>query len=445
MGGSDAGISAAFRAREVDPSTDITLVLADDYPNFSICGIPFFLSREVGAWQNLAHRNREQIESKGIRILSNTFAAAIDPIAHTVVLRRSDGTADTVSYDKLVLGTGAKSNRPLIKGLENPGVFTLRWIDEARAIADYIAEHKPKNVLLVGGGYINMELCDAFTLAGLKVTVIEHNAAVLKTIDPEFGKSIGSRLISRGVNVRCGRRVFAIHEKRTGLLGVILDAGGIIETNLVVVAAGARPETRLAGSAGAELGASGAVKITQRMETTVPDIYAAGDCAETFHAMLGRPVYLPLGSTSHKQGRIAGENAVGGSVEYHGTLGTQVVRIFDLVASRTGFKDSDAREYGYDPVTVETKTLDHKAYYPNARELRIRLTGDRLTGKLLGAQLLGETATEAAKRIDTFATALHAGCSVGDLLKLDLSYTPPLGSPWDPIHQAAMNWLNTVK
>jgi len=152
-------------------------------------------------------------------------------------------------------------------------------------------------------------------------------------------------------------------------------------------------------------------------------------------------VYLPLGSTSHKQGRVAGENAIGGAAEYHGTLGTQVVRVFDLVISRTGFKDSDAAENGFNPLTVETTTWDHKIYYPQAHEIRIRLTGDRNTGALLGAQILGETPTEAAKRIDTLATALHAGYLVADLLKLDLSYTPPLGSPWDPIHQAAMAWL----
>lgn len=441
IGGSDAGISAALRARELSSAVEITMLLADDYPNFSICGIPFFLSGEVPDWRNLAHRTRADIEAKDIRVLTNTQAEKIDPDRRSVMVRSREGNLSELPYDKLLIGTGARSNRPPIPGLDLPGVFTLRWMDEARAISAYLTEHNPTRVLLVGGGYINMELCDAFERAGLHVTLVEHHRTVLKTVDASFGEAIGDRLASRNISVRCGRRVVFMERSNGNRVEATLDDGSKLSADLVIVAAGARPETQLAVDAGAGLGVGDAIRVNERMETSLPDVFAAGDCAETWHALVGRPAYLPLGTTAHKQGRVAGENALGGFAEYQGSLGTQVVRVFDLVVSRTGLKDSDAKVYGFDPLTTESKTWDHKVYYPGAKELRIRLTGDRRTGALLGAQLLGETATETAKRIDTVAALLHARRTVADLIDQDLSYTPPLGSPWDPLQQAAMDWL----
>ncbi len=209
---------------------------------------------------------------------------------------------------------------------------------------------------------------------------------------------------------------------------------------MVLVAVGSRPETGLARSAGIETGVKGAICVNRRMETSIPDIYAAGDCAETYHRLLGKNTYLPLGTTAHKQGRIAGENAVGGNREYAGTLGTQSVKIFNLVAARTGLKDDEALKEGFSPLSVDIETWDHKIYYPHAEKMRIRITGDQKTGKLLGAQIIGAYGTEVSKRIDTVAAAIHNGMTVESLNDLDLSYTPPLSSPWDPVQMAAQAW-----
>lgn len=209
----------------------------------------------------------------------------------------------------------------------------------------------------------------------------------------------------------------------------------------MLVGVGVQPVTDLAQSAGVTLGVRNAIRVSRAMETHVPDIYAAGDCVETWNHLLGRPTYLPLGTTAHKQGRIAGENAVGGRREFAGTLGTQVVKVFEVAAARTGLRDTEAVQAGFDPLTVESTGWDHKVYYPGAHELRIRVTGDRKTGRLLGAQMVGHWHGEVAKRIDVFATALFHGMCIDDLNALDLSYTPPLSSPWDPVQMSAQAWV----
>jgi len=212
------------------------------------------------------------------------------------------------------------------------------------------------------------------------------------------------------------------------------------DTDLVLVAVGVRPDTALARTAGAELGVRGAVRVDRQMRTSVEGVYAAGDCAETWHRLIERPDYLPLGTTEHKQGRVAGEHAVGGQRTFAGSLGTQVVKVFDLAVARTGLRDHEARAAGFEPVTVETVVDDHKAYYPGATRMRLRVTGDRRDGRLLGAQILGSTQAQVAKRVDVYAAALAARITVDEVTDLDLSYTPPFSAPWDPVQAAAQRW-----
>ena len=267
---------------------------------------------------------------------------------------------------------------------------------------------------------------------------------MLKTIDPGFGKLVSDELERHGIRVETNVRVERIDIQDTRL--------HVTESNLfhasadlVLVGVGVEPNSELARAVGIEVGERGAIRVTRMMETNLPDIYAAGDCVETWHRVLNRATYLPLGSTAHKQGRIAGENAVGGAREFAGTSGTQVVKVFDLVIARTGLRDDEAVRAGFDPFTVESATWDHKVYYPEAREVRIRITGDRKTGRLLGAQMLGHVHSEIAKRIDIFATALFHGMRVEELNDLDLSYTPPLSSPWDPVQMSSQSWVKALQ
>jgi NADPH-dependent 2,4-dienoyl-CoA reductase/sulfur reductase-like enzyme len=269
-------------------------------------------------------------------------------------------------------------------------------------------------------------MAEAFTARGLSVTLVEQAPAVMPTVDPELGELVGQELGRHDVQVVNDVAIKAIHQEASALV-VVGDPDFTATADLVLVVVGVRPDTDLAVAAGVQTGVRGALRVDRRMRTNLPDVLAAGDC----HRLLEAPTYLPLGTTAHKQGRIAGETAVGGTAEFAGSLGTQVVKVFELAVARTGLCDQDAQEAGLDRVTVGSVEFDHKADYPGAHQLHLRITGDRPSGRLLGAQLLGDQRAQVAKRIDIPATALFHHMSVDGLSDLDLSYTPPFGSPWD--------------
>jgi NADPH-dependent 2,4-dienoyl-CoA reductase/sulfur reductase-like enzyme len=440
IGGSDAGISAALRAKELAPEEDVTVLVADRFPNYSICGLPFYLSGEVPDWRTLAHRKTSELESRGITLRLDHRATRIDPAAKSVTATTAGGRVRIFRYDRLVVATGAVPARPSIEGLDLPGVFFLRSMADGFVLQHHLAANEPQSAVIVGSGYIGVEMADALTRRGLSVTVLARST-VLKTVDPSLGQLVRDELTRNKVKVVDGAPVTVIEKGRRGRLTVRTLAGDPIRADLILVAAGSQPESALAAAAGASTGAHGAVHVSRAMETNLPDVYAAGDCVETWHRLLGKNVYLPLGTTAHKQGGVAGENAVGGHVKFSGSLGTQVVKVFDVVAACTGLLDWEALEAGFSPRTAELESWDHKAYYPGATPLRLRLTADRATRVLLGAQILGHYSAEVSKRVDVVATAISSHMTVDDLVTLDLSYTPPTGSPWDPMQTCAQKWL----
>ena len=447
VGGSDAGITAGLRARELDPSVDdVDLLVADNYPNFSICGIPYHVSGDVPYWRELAHRGPDDLARAGLTLHLDHRATAIDPDTHTVTATTPDGATAVFDYDRLVIGTGAVPALPPVNGLDQlgpaDGVHVLHSMDDMFAILSSLEQRKPRSAVIVGAGYIGLEMAEALTTRRLHVTLLEQLDQVMPTIDPELAAPLAEHLREHGVTVHHGTKVHTIRTDH-GRLSVDTDHDSHT-ADLVLVVTGVRPDTALAATAGATLGLRSAIAVDRHMRTSLPDIYAAGDCVHTYHRLLDQHVYLPLGSTAHKQGRVAGINAVGGNTVFAGSLGTQAVKVFDLVAASTGLRDHAARQAGYDPVTVATTADDHKAYYPGATPIRIRITGDRTTGRLLGAQLLGHHGAEIAKRVDTYATAISYHATVDDIADLDLSYTPPLGSPWDATQLATTAWRRTV-
>jgi NADPH-dependent 2,4-dienoyl-CoA reductase/sulfur reductase-like enzyme len=444
IGGSDAGISAALRAREVEPAMDVTVVVGSGFPNYSICGLPFYLSGEVQKWQTLAHRSAEDIQKQGIRILLETRATGIDSKEKTVSIRTKDGLLRTLEYDKLIVATGASSIRPPVKGLDMPGVHILRWMEDGLGIRKYMEETQPKSAIILGSGYIAMEMADALTRRGLSVTVISRSGRILKTVDPEMGEMIRRELSLHGVQVIDPFTPSDIQRRGKSLI-VEDQQGTSVKGDMVLAAVGAQPETTLAKGAGIETGIHGAIRVNHHMETNIQDIYAAGDCAETWHRLLDKYTYLPLGTTAHKQGRIAGENAAGNEYAFAGSLGTQVVKIFDIVVARTGLLETEARASTFHPLTIDSEFRDHKDYYPGATPIRIRITGDRETHRLLGAQMIGNYRAEISKRIDILATAIFNQMTVESLTHLDLSYTPPLSSPWDPVQSASQAWMKALE
>jgi NADPH-dependent 2,4-dienoyl-CoA reductase/sulfur reductase-like enzyme len=461
VGGSDAGISAALRAREVDPGTQVSVVVADAYPNYSICGIPYYVSGEVTHWRNLAHRGRPELEATGMRLLLDTRATAIDVTGRRLAVRDAEGVQSWLGYDELVVGTGAVPVRPPIDGLHGPeplgaadGVHLLhtmgdtfaltRTLDDLTARA-HLDGRGPVTGLIVGAGYVGLEMAEGLTARGIALTQVEMLPEVLPTVDPQLGALVHAELTRHGVDVVVNTTITAIRRSPEGNRGLHVegtDADGATvgwDVDLVLVVVGVRPDTGLLVAAGARTGARGAVEVDRTMATGLAHVWAAGDCVVTHHRLLGI-TYLPLGTTAHKQGRLAGHNAVGGQSRFAGSLGTQVVKVFDLIAARTGLREQEALTAGFTPATTQVAADDHKAYYPGAHPITIRVTGDTTTGRLLGAQLIGRRGTEIAKRVDTFATALFHDMNVAAVSDLDLSYTPPLGSPWDAIQTATQAW-----
>jgi NADPH-dependent 2,4-dienoyl-CoA reductase/sulfur reductase-like enzyme len=456
VGGSDAGITAGLRARQLDPTSDVHLIVADDYPNFSICGIPYHVSGEVPDWRSLAHRTTADLTNGGLQLHLSERAVAVDVDAQTVSTLTSSGEARSIGYDRLIVATGAVPNKPPITGLDhlgtNDGVHLLHTMADTFAVTQTL-DRGARSAVIVGAGYIGLEMAEALRHRGLQVTVVEQLVQVLpRTLDPQLAALIHAELERNGVTVACNTAVAAVEKSGTRLrvhtAPVGQESGGTDQTltaDLVLVVTGVRPDTHLAVDAGAKTGFGGALAVDTGMRTNLPDVYAAGDCVHTHHRLLDHPTYVPLGTTAHKQGRVAGENAVGGTATFAGSLGTQVVRIFDLVAAATGLRDDEATAAGYRPLTAAAQADDHKIYYPGATPITQHVTGDTVTRKLLGAQLVGHLQGQVSKRIDILATTIFYGGTVDEIPEFDLSYTPPLGSPYDAIQNAAFAWLDTQR
>jgi NADPH-dependent 2,4-dienoyl-CoA reductase/sulfur reductase-like enzyme len=311
-----------------------------------------------------------------------------------------------------MIGTGAVPVHPPIDGLDLPGVHVLHTLADTFALHQALTAGA-RSAVIVGGGYIGLEMAEAFTARGLTVTVIEQAPTVMPTVDIELGRLLGEELRRHDVQVVNDVTVKAIHQEVDGLT-VAGQPSFAVTADLVLVVVGVCPDTELAVAAGVQTGVRGPIRVDRRMRTNLPDVLAAGDCVETWQRLLQKPTYLPLGTTAHKQGRVAGETAVGGDREFAGSLGTQVVKVFQLAVARTGLRDPEAQAAGFDPLTVGSVQYDHKAYYPGAHQLHLCITGDRTSGQLLGAQLVG------AHRRHTTVEALN---------DLDLSYTPTLRQP----------------
>lgn len=431
---------AALRALELEPTVDVTMVVADRYPNFSVCGLPFYVSGEVPDWQALAHRSTEELAGRGIRLLLQHTVTRLDPTTKTATAVDAAGAERLVAYDAVIIATGARPRTSRIEGMDLPGVYPLHTMEDSFRVRAHVETANVERAVVVGTGYIGLEMADAFTHRGIRVTLVGRPPTVMPTVDPSLSGVIRAELETHGVEVVPGTEIQRASSVDGGL--DVHGAGGFSRrAHLVLVAGGVEPNASLAAPAGIATGLRGAICVDRRMRTNVPDVLAAGDCVETWHRVLQRPTYLPLGTTAHKQGRVAGETAVGRDHEFEGCVGTQVVKVFDLAVARTGLRDDEAQSHGFDPLTVEATPWHHKVYYPGAHRLHIRVTGDRRTGRLLGAQIVGHWQAEVAKRIDVFATALFHGMTVEGLNALDLSYTPPMGAPWDAIQEAAQAWV----
>ena len=442
VGGSDAGASAAMRAREIDPDSQVDMLVADRWPHYSICGLPYLLSGEVSRPSELAHVSEAELDAARLAVHLEHRAVAVDADAGSVVADTPEGTRH-FDYDQLILATGAVPVRPPIRGLDDDAVHLLHTMDDALAVQAQLDDPGTRRAVIVGAGYIGLEMADALRHRDLSVTVVEALPEVMPTTDPQVGELVHAELERHGVEVLIGSTVSAIERSATGL--TVRGAKRDLDADLVLVVAGVRPQTELGTSIDLGTGAAGAIDADQRMATSLAGVWAAGDCVHTHHRLLPSPTYSPLGTTAHKQGRVAGENAAGGTRRFDGVLGTQVVKVFGLAVAATGLHDATVPDGLYTPFTHQMVVADRNRYYPGAVDLVLRMTGDARTGRILGAQIVGGLDGQVAKRIDIVATAVHHGMTMEGLSDLDLSYTPPFSSPWDPVQAAAQAWIRAAR
>ena len=439
VGGVAAGATAAARARRISETADITILERGPYVSFANCGLPYYVSGAIAKRSKLLLQTPEGFDARyGIKVLVGTEALEIDRAGKRVRAAGPEGET-WLPYDKLILGQGGNPVMPALPGMDSPNVFKLWTVPDVDRIKAYLEAHFPSSALIAGGGFIGLEMAEAFRERGLATAVVELLPRLMSTMDGEFGAMIAAKLEEKGVRVIAGLGLKAIR----GAEGLAeLSDGSIVDAGIVLLSIGVRPELALAKAAGLKIGASGGLEVDDTLRTSDPDIFAAGDMVEVLHKVSGRRVRMPLAGPANRQGRIAASNALGMKMKYNGALGTSVFKAFDAVAASTGLSEKAAREAGFEVGAAVIYKDNHASYYPGGRELALKLVYDRKGGRLLGAQAFGGEGVE--KRIDVLATALHGKMTLDDLAELDLAYAPPFSSANDPVNLAAFIGQNDL-
>ncbi|HCT64476.1 MAG TPA: dehydrogenase [Lachnospiraceae bacterium] len=438
IGAVAAGTSAAAKARRNDENAEIIIYDKDSFISYSGCGMPYYIGGEVGDAEKLIPRNSAFFKSKyNVDIFIRHEVLSINDKNKTLEIKNlSTGNIFTNNYDKLIIATGASAVIPPVKGAELKNVFTLRNIGNMNQIKNYINEFSPKSAVIVGTGFIGLEVCENLKELGMDVTLIERLPQVTPGLDEDMAVYVEEHLEKNQVKLFTGKSVVEIKKDK-----VILDDGREVAADFVLLSTGVRPNTDLAVKAGIELGVTRAIKVDKRMMTNIKDIYSCGDCSEQFHVVTGKPVYRPMGSTANKTGRIAGDVATGGDLSFRGILGTGIFKVFDMTVVLTGLSEREAIKEGYD-VVVCHNIKPNKPEYMGGKEMVIKGIADKDTGRLLGAQIVGFEGVD--KRIDVFATAISYKAQVEDLFHLDLAYAPPFSTTKDPVMYTGMILDNAI-
>ncbi|MGW1997374.1 FAD-dependent oxidoreductase [Embleya sp. NPDC001921] len=436
IGGDAAGMSAASQARRRRGEDDLEIVVVERgrFSSYSACGIPYLVSGEVDGPDALIARTPEEHRKRGIDLRLGVEAEGLDLDRREIAVRDlGSGRADRIGFDQLVLATGAVPVRPPLPGIDAPGVYGVQTLEDARELIDWLApEHR--TAVVIGGGYIGIEMAEAMVRKGLSVTVVDRSAQPMSTLDPDMGALVHEAMEGLGIDVVTDTEAREI-ELTDGRASAVLTADGRFPADIVVLGLGVRPATELAREAGLPLGASGGLRTDLRMRVTADGIWAGGDCVEVLNLVSGRRQHIALGTHANKHGRVIGTNIGGDYATFPGVVGTAVSKVCDLEIGRTGLREKDAAAAGFEFVTATIESTGRAGYYPGARSMKVKMIAERITGRLLGVQIVGRDG--AAKRIDTAAVALTHRMTVEDMTSLDLGYAPPFSPVWDPILVAA--------
>jgi NADPH-dependent 2,4-dienoyl-CoA reductase/sulfur reductase-like enzyme len=435
IGGDAGGMAAISAARQEEPDLEVIALERGRHTSYSACGIPYVVSGAVDDPDRLVVRTPDQHRANGIDVRLGHEAVALDVGARSVAVRADDRSYE-LAYDALLLGMGGEPIRPPLPGIDLPFIRGVQTLDDGEALLSYAATHSCQRVVVVGGGYIGLEMAEAFVQRGQQVTVVEQGAQVMGTLDPELGALVSAAMQRHGIDVRLGTKVTGFEP------GAVLTADGRLDADLVVLGIGVRPNGRLAAAAGLELGTKDAVRVDRRQRTSADGVWAAGDCCESRHLVSGEGVHIALGTVANKQARVAGTNIGGGYATFAGVLGTAISKICDTEVSRTGLSMREAERAGFAAVAVTVEGTTRAGYFPGASPMTLRIVVERGRGRLLGAQIVGGEG--AAMRINACAVAITAGFTVEQVAQLDLAYAPPFASVWDPMLVAARDALKQI-
>jgi len=446
VGGDAAGMSAASNARRRRPPDELEIVAFErgSFTSYSACGIPYFIGDVVTELDSLIARSPQEFKDKqSIDARIGHEVTEIDLEAGAVrVSRRGDGAGTWEGFDQLVVATGAVPVRPDLPGSEALGIYGVQVLDDGTTVRKAIDEAEPSRAVVVGGGYIGLEMAEAFKLRGMEVSLVEMGPQPMGTLDPDMGAVVADAV--RNLDIALYAEEPVTHFEVTGgRVSAVVTEQRTLPADIVALGLGARPNTELAENGGIPIGTSGGIVVDRRMRTPVEGVWAAGDCTEKFHRVSRKAVAIALGTHANKEGRIAGINIGGGYAGFPGVLGTAVTKVCGVEVARTGLKESEATDAGFEHLSVTIDSTTRAAYFPGAAPIRLKLVVERLSGRLLGAQIVGER--EAAKRIDALATALWNEMTVDDMLNMDLSYAPPYSPVWDPVLVASRSAWKAVE
>ena len=445
VGGVAGGMSAATRLRRLDEFADIVVFEQGPFVSFANCGLPYHLGGEITDRNKLIVQSPQRLKQVfRLDVRANTEVVAIDRTVKTVAARNFvTGEETTEKYDDLILATGASAVIPPTPGIRRPGHFTLRTIPDMDGVMEWIKKTNAQTALVLGGGFIGLEAAEQLHRRGLSVAVVEKNPQVLTPLDPEMASHVQIELKKHGVRLELSNPVERFEDAESGASVAVLANGTRIPADVVIVGVGVRPESKLARDAGLEIGTSGGVKVNSRLQTSDPHIWAVGDLIEVTHGVTGTPAVIPLAGPANRQGRIVADNICRRDTQYRVTLGTAIVRMFDVTAAVVGANETLLKKTGTPFQAVHLHPNSHAGYYPGAKPIALKVLFHPHSGKLLGAQAVGEDGVD--KRIDVIATAILAGMSVYDLAELELCYAPPFGSAKDPINLAGMAAQNVTE
>ena len=433
VGGDAAGMSAASKAKRDDPALEVIVFERGEWVSYAACGMPYYVKGTVDQLDDLVAVTPEEFtEERDVDLRTNHEVVDIDPDRQVVTVESGENRFEQ-DYDILLIGTGARAIRPPFEGMDLDGVHTLRSMDEAASIETDVSTTDPDSAVIVGGGYVGVEMAEALVSRGVDVTIVEMLPHVLQPFGETAARVVEEHLEDQGVDVLLETAVEGF--EGAGRVERVVCEGGSVDADIAIVGVGVTPNVQLAEAAGLEIGETGALVTDAYGQTSEPAIYAAGDCAEATNVVTGEPDHVPLALTANRAGRAIGQTAAGQRTPVGETAGTAIVKAFDLGVARTGLVSEErAREAGFDPVSVTVDAPTRPHYYPGAEQLTVTLVADRGSGRVLGGSLVGRDGT---KRIDTVVTALQAGLTVEELESLDLAYAPPFSPVWDPVLTAA--------